>query len=205
MDPNKVGAPVLHGNLHGRTTHNIFASLKMRFGKVTPSRTDVRPEVDFEPDPASWAGTSPLIVSFSVPSRALHIEHPDTMTVALSLRSTPQTTLVFVSKLGMFLKIFTAPLMDRSQVFVVPDEPQGLGNSLDNIFAAVDRQQNTVYVTTDPQNCRATTFTARVNITDAPTKGVLSGGAEVSSRLVSPFIVEVRIGQTKRSLVYPSQ
>jgi hypothetical protein len=80
-DPDQVGTPVLHGNLHGRSTHNIFASLKVGFGKVTSSGTDAHPGVVFEPDPSSWAGTSPLIVSFSVPSCALHIEHPDAMTV----------------------------------------------------------------------------------------------------------------------------
>jgi hypothetical protein len=58
-------------------------------------------------------------------------------------------------------------------------------------------------VTTDPQSRRATTLTARANITDAPTKDILSSGAEVSSRQVSPCVMEVRIGQTRKSLVYP--
>jgi hypothetical protein len=51
--------------------------------------------------------------------------------------------MLFVPKLGMFLKIFTAPLMDRSQVFVVPDEPRGLDESLDKIFATDNRQETT--------------------------------------------------------------
>ena len=203
MDPNQVGNPVLHGNLHGQSTHNIFASLKVGFGKITPSGTDARPGVLFEPDPSTWAGTSPLIISFSVPSRALHIEQPDVMTVALSLRSTPKTTMLFVQELGMFLKIFTAPLMDRSRVFVVPDEPRGLGESLDSIFATDNRQQHNVSVTTDPQSRRATSLTARANITDVPTKGILSSGAEISSHQVSPCVMEVRIGRTRKSLVYP--
>jgi len=203
VDPNLVGTPILHGNLHGRNTHNIFASLKVGFGKIASSGTDVRPEVVFKPDPSHWAGTSPLIVSFSVPSWALHIEHPDVMTVALSLRSTPKTTMMFVQKLGMFLKIFTAPLMDRSQVFVVPDEPRGLHESLDRIFATANRQQNNVSVTTDPQSHRATTLTARANITDVPTKAILSSGAEVSSHQTSPYVMEVRIGQSKKLLAYP--
>jgi len=203
MDPNQVGTPILHGNLHGLVTHNIFASLKVGFGEITPSGTDARPGVVFESDPSSWTGTSPLIVSFSVLSCALHIEDPDVMTVALSLRSTPQTTMTFVPKLGMFLSIFTAPLMDRSQVFVIPDEPLGLDESLDKIFATPNCRQSSVSVTTDPQGRRATALTARTNITDLPTKDILSGGAEVSSHQVSPYVMEVRIGQARRSLVYP--
>ena len=203
MDPKIGGNPVLHGNLHGQSTHNIFASLKMGFGKITPSGTDARPGVVFEPDPSAWAGTSPLIVSFSVPSRALHIEQPDIMSVALSLRSTPGTTVLFMQELGMSLTIFTAPLMDRSQVFVVSDEPRGLDEALDSIFATDSRQQNNVSVTTDPQSRRATALTARVNITDDPAKGILSSGAEVSSHQVSPCVMEVRIGQMGKTLVYP--
>ena len=203
MDPDRAGTPVLHGNLHGPTTHNIFASLKVGYGRIKPSGTDVHPEVIFEPDPSSRFGTSPLIVSFSVPSNALHIEPPDFMRVTLSLRSTPKTAMLFLSKLGMFLAIFSAPLMDRSQVFVVPEEPQGFDSSLDKIFATDNRQENKVSATTDPQCHRVTTLTIRVDITDTLIKNDLSSGAEVSSRQTSPHVMEVRIGQTGRSLIFP--
>lgn len=202
-DPNRIGTPGLLGNLYGRTTHNIFSSLRMGFGKVTSSGTDARPGVVFEPDPSSRAGASPLIVSFSVPSVALHIDGPDAMSVTLSLHSTPGTCMMFVSELGMYLKIFGAPLMDRSQVFVVPDEPRGLSESLDKVFAAYHAKEDTVSVTTDAQCRHATTLTARANVSDAPTRDALSSGAEVSCRQVSPYAMEVKIGQERRSLVYP--
>lgn len=201
-DPEQVGTPVLQGNLLGQATHNIFASLRVGFGEVNPSGTVACPKVVFKPDPSSWAGTSPLIVSFSVPSGALHAERPDIMSVTLGLHSTPGTV-KFVSKLGMFLTIFSARLMDRSQVFVVPEEPQGLDESLDKIFGTDKHQENTVSVTTDPQSCRATTLTARANITDGLTRDILSNGGQVSCHQVSPCVMEVKIGQTKRSLLYP--
>lgn len=202
-DPNRIGTPGLLGNLYGRTTHNIFSSLRMGFGKVTSSGTDARPGVVFEPDPSSWAGTSPLVVSFSVPSIALHIDGPDAMSVTLSLHSTPGTCMMFVPELGMFLKIFGAPLMDRSQVFVVPDEPRGLGESLDKVFTAYRSKEDTVSVKTDPQCCHATTLVARANVTDTLARDALSSGAEVSCRQLSPCTMEVKIGQTRRSLIYP--
>jgi len=201
-DPEQVGTPVLNGDLFGQVTRHSFASLKVGFGRVTPCGTDSRPEVVFEPDPSSWAGTSPLVVSFSVPSFSLHTEHPDAMSVTLSLRSTLATNM-FKPKLGIFLTIFTAPLMDRSQIFVVADEPRRLDESLDKIFATVNHQESTVSVTTDTQSCRATTLTARANIKDVPTRDNLSGGAEVSCHQASPCVMEVRIGNTKRTLVYP--
>ena len=202
LDPDRVGTPILHGNLLGQKTHNIFASLKVGFGKITPIGTDAHPRVVFEPDPSSWAGTSPLIVSFSIPSWTLHLEQPDVLKVILDLRATPKS-IMLTPDLGKDLAIFSAPLMDRSQVFVIPDEPRGLDESFDRIFVADSRQQDNVFVTTDPQNRRATTLTARANITDAPTKGILSSGAEVSCRQTSPCVMEVRIGQTKQALVYP--
>ena len=203
-DPDQMGNPVFHGNLCGRTTHHIFASLRVGFGKVISSGTDARPGIVFEPDPSSWAGTSPLIVSFSVPSNILHADDsPDVMFVILSLRWTPRMHNMFISKLGISLGIFAARLMDRSQVFVVPDEPQGLDESLNKIFATDSHQENPVFVKTDLQGHRATTLTARANITDVPTRGILSSGAEVSCHQASPCVMEVRIGQTRRSLVYP--
>lgn len=175
----EVGIPVLHGNLHGQATHNIFASLRVGFAKVTPSGTVARPRVVFEPDPSSWEGT------FSVPSHALHIESPNVMSVTLSLRSTPGICMMFAAKLGMFLTIFSAPLMDRSRVLVVPDEPQGLSQSLETAFATDNHQGNSVSVTTDPQSRRAATLTVRENVTDVLTRDILSGGAQVSCHQVS--------------------
>ena len=202
-DPDKVGTPILNGNLHGRMTHNIFSSIKVGFGKITSSGTDAHPGVVFEPDPSPRTGTSPLLVSFSVPSRALHIEHPDLMTVALSLRPTPQTSMDFISKLGLHLKIFAAPLMDRSQVFVIPDEPRGFDDALDRIFSTDTPNESKVSVATDSQAHRITTLTARVHITDHLTKEILSNGGEVSSQQTSPYVMEVRIGKSRKTLVYP--
>ena len=91
-DPDQIGIPIFHGNLCGRTTHNIFASLRVGFGEVTSSGTNGRPGVVFEPDPSSWAGTSPIIVSFSVPSSVLHVDSPDATFVILSLRWTPRSS-----------------------------------------------------------------------------------------------------------------
>ena len=209
VDPNEVGVPVFRVNLvgggsfYGPIPMGRFASLKVGFGKITPSGTDACPQVVFEPDLSSWTGTSPLIVSFSVPSCQLHVENPDDIVVSLNLDSEPRTNVRFGSKLGISLKIFTVPLMDRSQVFVVPDEPRGLDESLDKIFATDNHQENPVSVTIDPQGSSTATLTARANITDVPTREVLSSGAEVSRHQVSPCVMEVRIGQTRRSLVYP--
>ena len=211
VDPNEVGVPVFRVELvskhsfFGSTFIGRFASPRMGFGRVTSSGTDACPEVVFEPDSSSWAGTSPLIVSFSVPSCRLHIGDPDedNTVISLTLDSESRTDARFGPKLGLSLKIFTLSLMDRSQVFVVPDEPQGLDESLEKVFDPNGHQENPVSVTIDPECSRATTFTSRANITDVPTRDILPSGAEVSCHQASPCVMEVRIGQTRQSLVYP--
>lgn len=120
-------------------------------GKLTPSGTDACPGVVFEPDPSAWAGKSPFVVFFSVPSRTLHAKDTDETAVALSLSSTPKSTPKFGLKHDASIKIFTTPLMNRSQVFVVPDEPRGLDESLGKIFANDGHQEDSVSVTTDPR------------------------------------------------------
>jgi len=207
VDLKKVAIPAFRGKLLGEDqfgqTRSLFTSVRVGFGKLTPSGTDACPGVVFEPDPSSWAGTSPLIVAFSVPSGMLHAKDPGGTAVALSLSSTPKSTPKFGLKQGTSITVFTVPLMDRSQVFVVPDEPRGLDESFDKVFANADHPEDSVSVTTDHQSRRATTFTARVNITHPPTKDILSSGVEVSSRQVSSCVMEVRIGQTRNHLVYP--
>ena len=125
------------------------------------------------------------------------------MIVSLNLNSEPRISARFESRNGISLKIITAPLMDRSQVFVVPDEPRGLDESLDSIFTTNHHQETIISVTTDPQNHNATTLTGRVNITDIQTREILSGGAKVSCHQASPNVMEVMIGQARRSLSYP--
>lgn len=114
MDQTDLQTPMMQASILGREAHSYFASIKMGFGAIKNNGTDSDPRITFDADPTGWTGTSPLVMSFSVPSLALvHLEDPEDMTVAFSFRSSCQT-IDLVPILGIFLHIFTAPLMDTS-------------------------------------------------------------------------------------------
>ena len=204
MDQAELLTPMMHASVQGRSGHSSYSSIKMGFGRVRNSGTGSDPRITFDIDPAGWAGTSPLVVSFSVPSWTLHVENPENMVVALSLRTSPQTVHL-VPKFGMCLHIFKARMMDTSAVFVVPEEPHGVCYRLCSMLMPAGGSDGCmVSAVTDTEGERISTLTARADILDDKTRAILASGAPVTTRQVSPCTVEISIGPEKRQLVYPS-
>jgi hypothetical protein len=205
MDRDEISTPMMQASLQGRSLDSGSTfSMKVGFGKVKNSGTDSDPRITFDADPAGFAGSSPLVVSFSLPSWTLHIEAPENLTVALSLRLSPQTARL-MPKLGTFLHVFTARLMDTSAVFVVPEEPHGLCYRLYNTPTPAGAPGGCgVSAVMDTEGERISTLIARADILDGPARANLSSGSPVTSRQVSPCTIEVSIGPEKRWLVYPS-
>ena len=204
MDQAKLLTPMMQASLQGPSTYSTFSSIKVGFGKVQNNGTASDPQITFNPDPTSWAGSSPLIMSFSLPSWILHIEDPEDKIIALSLRSSPQT-FHLIPKLGMHLHVFAARLMDTSAVFVAPEEPHGIYHRVWSMSTpSGDSEGCKVSATMDAEGERVSMLTTRADILDGPTKAILSSGAPVTSRQVSPCTIEISIGPKKRRLVYPS-
>ena len=199
-----LSMPIIQASLQGQSAHSSFSSIKVGFGKVKNSGTDSEPRIAFDPDPAGWAGSSPLFMSFSLPSWTLHVEDPEDMRIALSLRSSPQTVNL-IPKFGMSLHIYTARLMDTSAVFVVPEEPHGVCYRLCNMPTPAGGSDNCrISAAMDPEGERVSMLTARADILDGPTRAILSSGAPIASCQLSPCTIEISIGPEKRRLVYPS-
>jgi hypothetical protein len=204
MDRTRPSAPAMQASLRGRSADFGFSSIKVGFGRVKNSGTNSDPRITFDPDPTGLAGSSPLVVTFSLPSWTLHIEDPEDLTIALSLPFSPQSINLMAS-FGMSLHVFTARLMDTSAVFVVPEEPHGMCYRLWNkpmpagapggwrISAVTDAESECIFV-----------LTARADILGGSARASLSGGSPVTACQVSPCTIEVSIGPEKRWLVYPS-
>jgi len=204
MDRTELSTPIMQATLQKGSAHSSFSSIKVGFGKVRNSGTDSDPRIMFDADPAGWAGSSPLVVSFSLPSWILHIGDLERVIIALSLRASPQTVHL-VPKLGMDLCVFTARLMDTSVVFVAPEEPHGVCHRLCNMsMAARDSDDYRISAVMGAEGDRVSLLTARAEILDGPTRSILSSGAPVTSRQVSPCIIEISIGPKERRLIYPS-
>ena len=204
MDRAEISNPMMQATITGRSILACFCSIKMAFGKVNNSGTGSDPRITFDVDPLGPAGSSPLVVSFSLPSRMLHVDDPEDMAIGLSFRLSPHT-LHLASKFGVSLHVFKARLMDTSAVFVVPEEPHGVCYRLHNTPSPVgDSDGCRISAMTNSEGERISMLTARANILDDPTRAILSSGTLVTSRQVSPCAIEISVGPEKRRLVYPS-
>jgi hypothetical protein len=204
MDQAKLSTPMMQASLQGQSADCSFSSIKVGFGKIENSGTDSEPRIIFDPDPTGWAGSSPLVMSFSLPSWMLHAGGPEDTTIALSLRLSPQTVHL-IPKFGMSLQVYTARLMDTSAVFVVPEEPHGVCHRVFNMSTPAGGSDNCrISVAMDAEGERISVLAARADVLDGPTRAILSSGAPVASRQVSPCTIEISIGPEKRQLVYPS-
>ena len=202
MDRAQLSMPMMHASLQGQSEHSSFSSIKVGFGKVENSGTDSDPRITFDADPTGWAGSSPLVVSFSLPAWTL--KDPEDKIIALSLRHLPQTVHL-VPTLGVYLNVFEAQLTDTSVVFVTPEEPHGMCYRLCNMpMQAGDPDGCEISAVMDTEGERVSTLTVRAEIIDGPTKAALSSGAPVTSRQVSSCVIEVSIGPEARRVVYPS-
>ena len=195
---------IVQASLQGQSAHSSFSSIKVGFGRVRNSGTDSDPQIAFDADSTDWAGSSPLVVSFSLPSWALLVEAPEDLIIALSLRLSPQT-IHLIPKFGMSLHVYKARLMDTSAVFVVPEEPHGVCHRLYNMPTPVGGSDGCkISAAMDTEGECISMLTARSDILDDPAKAILSSGAPVTSHQVSPCTIEISIGSAKRRLVYPS-
>ncbi|THV01240.1 hypothetical protein K435DRAFT_718186 [Dendrothele bispora CBS 962.96] len=120
---SNVGTPLLQCDIAGITTHNIFTSLHVAFGKVIPIGTASNPRILFEEDPQGRQGTSPLIVSFLATSYVLtDLEPQENVQISFGLRSSAGSV-PFIAKLGLMLRVFSAKLLDKEHVIVLPEQP----------------------------------------------------------------------------------
>ena len=203
-DQTKLLNTVMQASLEGKEAHMSFASIKMGFGKVSNSGSVSEPKITLDADPAGWAGSSPLIVSFSLPSRTLHLEDPKNMIITLCLRPSPGN-IHLARKLGKSLHVFTARLTDTSAVFITPEEPHGVCHRLFTMAPPVgdfDGWKISAGMNHDEE--RVSTLTARADVLDGPSRTILSSGALISSRQISPCTMEISIGPREERLFFPS-
>ncbi|VDC05361.1 unnamed protein product [Peniophora sp. CBMAI 1063] len=115
-----ASTPPVHGLLLTKSNINVFASIHVVFGTATPTGNPTRPGLTIREDPRGWLGEDPLLVSFIVSTKHLTIlNKPEDVAVAFAVRMTSITA--FLSpKLGQALVVHQAPLMDGTQVHVLP-------------------------------------------------------------------------------------
>jgi hypothetical protein len=207
----ELGTPLVHASIGSGVTasgmgwQNVFAMVHLSFGTVTT--TGSRHTNDFEvhviEDETGWAGTSPLTVSFYVPSYTLLIE-PQKAIVSFGVQSTPLSTKQFMKTLGTMLNVYSTTLGDEENVFTSRTRPNQSGYT--SICAAA-KQHYAVPPTTAIRasivakiNHKITgvvSFTGRIDNFPEDVKASLLNGAKVEIVTISPWIIAAVIDGTQ--------
>lgn len=212
MDAENMGSPLLQCDVRSPMGLNIYSSIHPVFAtlKTEGAKGDMR--ILLEEDPAGWGGKCPLVVSFWVPAWTI-MSHPDETFVALGIRSTPQSTQAFLSKLGPPMHIIETKL-NHENVFVVRERPNLWGElekvksvSLDRHFSTATTsgsvKSNPISVALDPTGQQMVTLSVRVDVVAEDLRSKLASGVDVTTSQTLPCTIEVKIGSFKKPLVFP--
>ncbi|KAJ3746220.1 hypothetical protein DFH05DRAFT_1394437 [Lentinula detonsa] len=204
--PN-IGTPVLQCTVSGSWSMNAFSAVHAVFGRVSTLGTKAAPRISFEEDKDGWKGTSPLVVSFSMPTQLLvNIEPQAKLKVNFSIRSTAATTLVFARKLGLNLNVFSADLLDEAQVQVLP-EPLSPSTLFTDIFSNMPQligPCKPVVVSLDEECERVSWLSARIEVQDLHVvRSFGSLGAIPEVKQLSPCVVRVTVSGVLQDIVFP--
>jgi hypothetical protein len=207
-----VGTPPLQCDIRGSWSHNIFTAIHVAFGHVVPMGTKPHPWVVLKEDPEGQKGASSLIVSFTVATRLLtDVEPMENLSVCFSVRSTTATALL-IPKLGMNLSLFSAKLMDESNVHVLPQQPlpaRKLQTSSfkppsvsPSHFAQIGRSSAAV-VELDQECELVASLTCKVSVENEEVKGLFGSGAMPHIAQVSPCVMRITVGGRMQDFMYP--
>ncbi|KAH8699392.1 hypothetical protein GQ44DRAFT_744204 [Phaeosphaeriaceae sp. PMI808] len=215
--PSKIGSPICHIMLQspydGR--QNIFPDLQMGFGDIQTTGTKYTDEfaIHAESDQKEWQGNKPLIVSVLVPTWIV-LYHADLSTqVIFALKSTP-TSMMLAGELGMFLEIHKSALTGKDvfltqdppnlEAYVpLPDNPKDYGSTpaeLVQYGASVTGLSDlkapnvTFHVLLDKKATHMSKLNVHTDLASTNGKDLLSSGAVVNVKQLSPFRVEFDIG-----------
>ncbi|EDQ98981.1 uncharacterized protein LACBIDRAFT_318427 [Laccaria bicolor S238N-H82] len=210
--PEEIGSPPLQCDIFGMRNHNIFTAVHVAFGRAIPMGTKSRPHVIFEEDTSGWAGSSSLVASFVAPSWLLCAEPPEQLSIGFGVRNTPLACKTLIKTLGLTLRVFSAKLMDKTLVHVLPEHPlpsrypsESLGRTEPGVLSQIG-ESGTASVELDEQCELITSLTARVSITNEDSARLFSeAGGKVVPQItqLSPCIIRVALGDRTQDIVYP--
>ncbi|KAF5619748.1 hypothetical protein F25303_12717 [Fusarium sp. NRRL 25303] len=215
-NPLGLASPPLVGSVrsgHNATEgwQNTFGDIQISFGNVKTNKMSDEDEfqVVIERDRNGWAGDSPLVASFYVPTSTLQNE-PNSALVGLCVPPTGQNSLIYGPILGMTMTVFETRTDDKARVFVTKHLPGHDGypavcsalKSLENtVNQGQDDKAAKILLEISPSESVISTVTGHLDITSKKGKGFLKDKAPIDFRQKSPFVIDIVFG--KHDLVCP--
>lgn len=210
MNLDVIGTPPLQCEIRGSFYHNAFSSIQCIFGKLAESRHGQT--LSIEEDHLHWAGSSPLIVSFYMPSWILALD-PSKTTLSLNIRNIIGNSPLLIQKLGLTLALFTVRLTDKKHVTITRERPSNPGelkssakvSPTTNYRPCNDKERDTydVSVIMNAAHTETSMFTARINIASPGARTALTSGANVTVQQASPISMVVSFKNFRYNLAFP--
>ncbi|KAF4442119.1 hypothetical protein F53441_11822 [Fusarium austroafricanum] len=206
----RLASPPLVGSV--RSSHdateawqNMFSDVQISFGNIETKK--MPDEDDFqlviERDRTGWAGDSPLIASFYVPTSTLQNE-PNSALIGLCVPPTGQNSVVYGPILGMAMTVFETRADDKANVFVTKLLPGQEGypvlcsavNPLDNaVNQGQDDKTTKILLEIPPSESVITTVTGHLVINSKKGKGFLKDKVPIEFIQKSPFVIDIVFGK----------
>lgn len=189
--------------------HNLFSDVQVVFGTIKTSgeRGTAGFSVSVEEDEHRWAGDSPMIATFQVPTAGLQVD-PQNTKVSLCLQNSAQNISLLNAKLqlGQPMAIYETELEDIEHVYVTRNPPGQEEYPIYNNFqgetlAEVEELESKSSFTANVNfSGDISTITGHVDVLSDQGKTLLADKATVEIHKISPFVFEVVLG--KRDAVY---
>ncbi|GJN82602.1 hypothetical protein PLIIFM63780_006144 [Purpureocillium lilacinum] len=205
---HEMASPTLVASLRAGPTstnqwHNMYGDIQITFGNVKVRLPSEDSPVVVEQDGLGWAGSSPLIASFMVPTAALQVE-PTTAVIGLAIPPSVQGMELYGPKLGMSMSVFDTTLGDSTRVFVsrfMPNQEShrvtGAGVKPLAPTAEVPKDHTVKMIAEVPASeSRISTITGHVDITSAKGKGLLRDKAPIELLQDDPFVIRAVFGNS---------
>jgi hypothetical protein len=209
MHPDEIMTPILQCEIRGGAFQNVFYSIRPIFGRVEIQGRNTESKINIREDAEGWNGSSSLIISFYAPAWFLTTA-PSSTEVVLSFRSTPSSMGSLMPKLGLFLTVYSASVMDRQHVFVSRHRPDNLGEVQSLLAMSRAKPRNhaspaleSTAVNFDTLRMQASSLTKRVNIVNPKDRDALSAGATVVSKQISDSAILVTFDEYEKVLEFP--
>lgn len=208
LDNPEVPTPAMLCYVSGSMTMNVFGSVHVAYGRALPMGTKGKPWVMFEEDPEGWAGTMPLVVSFTMPTWLLvGLEPMKNLSVVLGVRNTHGAT-PLVRDLGLSLAVFEAPLLDESLVQVLPEYPlptrkHAASPSLSRLSPVAIGPASATSVELDEECELVASLVSRISVVNEDAKMLFQDRAVPEIAQVSPCVMGLRIGSHFQHIIFP--
>ncbi|KAJ7832644.1 hypothetical protein B0H14DRAFT_3087763 [Mycena olivaceomarginata] len=186
--------PTLEAGMLSPRMCNLFSSIHAAFGTLSAIGTPANPKVYFEEDRTGFQGTKPLNVSFVMPAILLtgfgpNYDPPESISISLHVNSNPANTREYVQALGPYLETFSAQLLDKGKVLVLPEQP--LPSSI-----------STTTMVPSPHQ-RIESFSTKIEVEDELAKSTLQSAGNAVVKQIFFNVAQLELGGRTQNVIFP--